>query len=136
MAVSPFSISQPMRLPRAMTKPDCPEKNVLHLLLQTHDTTLAENLYLYLPDKYMEWLKPNIIQEITQISKDKALLNLSSDALVKDLKIEIGNTAKLSDNYIDLLPGKQKQIEMQFEGFSEKTSQQIKLISVTSEFNR
>jgi len=132
LAVGPFSASQSVHLPRAMTIPDNPEKNALHLQLQAHDTTLAENLYLYLPDKYIDWPRPQVTQKITPIAQNKVLLTLRSDVLVKDLRIEAADTTRLSDNFLDLLPETQTQIEMQFEGPLKQLNPRIKLTTVAS----
>jgi beta-mannosidase len=132
LSVGPCSASHPIHLPRALTNPDNPEKNALHLMLQTHDTTLAESLHLYLPDKYIDWPKPLVSQQLTPIGQNKALLTLRSDVLVKDLRVDIDGPAELSDNFINLLPETQIQIEMQFDSPLEQPGPRIKLTSVAS----
>jgi len=134
LAVGPFSTSPPLHLPKALTNPDNPEKTVLHLTLQTHDTTLAENLYFYLPDKYIDWPKPLITHEMTPISQNKTLLTLCSNVLVKDLRIDVPGDVTLKDNFLDLLPQTQVQIEMQVETPIEQLDRRIELTSVASAF--
>ncbi len=132
LAVGPFTASQPVHLPRAMTNPDNPEQNVLYLKLQTHDNTLAENLYFYLPDKYIDWPQPLITHEMTPIGQDKVLFTFRSDVFVKDLRVDVADAAALSDNFLSLLPDTRKQIEIQFEGPLKQPDPRIKLTSVAS----
>jgi beta-mannosidase len=134
LAVGPFTASQPMHLPKALTNPQSPERNVLSVKLQTQETTLAENLHFYLPDKYIDWPRPNITHQVTPIGPDKVLLNLCSDVLVKDLCIDVTGAAALCDNFISLLPDKSRQIEIRFEGEQKQHEPQIKLTSVASSF--
>ncbi|MFA5423162.1 MAG: sugar-binding domain-containing protein [Phycisphaerae bacterium] len=115
LTVGPFSASQPVHLPRALSRPANPEKSVLHLQLCTHETVLAENLYLYLPDKQIDWPVAQLVTNTTPVADDKLLLTISSDVLAKDLKIDAPHLVWLSDNYIDLLPGSQAVLEMQFD---------------------
>ena len=132
LTVGPFSASRPVHLPRALTFPEKPEKNALYLELQTYDTTLAENIYFYLPDKYIDWPEPNLTQQLTQVSRDKALLTLRSDTIAKDVRIESEHILELSDNFIDLLPGTQRQVEVQFDNPPEEFDSQIKITTVAS----
>lgn len=131
LAVGPFAVSQPVRLPRALTNPQNPERNVLSLKLQTPKAALAENLHLYLPDKYIDWPEPTIDSEITPIGPDKLLLTLRSNVLVKDLRIDIPGAA-LSDNFLSILPNTNRQVEVRLETPMKPPQPQIEFTSVAS----
>jgi beta-mannosidase len=133
LAVGPFTASQPVHLPKALTNPQNPERNVLYLKLQTHETILAENLYSYLPDKYIDWPRPSITNETTQIGPDELLLTFHSDVFIRDLRINVPGATALSDNFLSLLPDTNRQIEIQFEDPTKQSDPRIEFTSVASE---
>jgi len=135
LAVGPFSAARPLHLPRALAEPDNPEKCALHLLLQTYDTTLAENLYLYLPDKYIDWPSALVKHELAQIDANKCLLTLSSDTIAKDAAIDVPTAVGFSDNYIDLLPRTPRQIHVCFDRPVKDLAQCVRITTVASALN-
>lgn len=132
MAVGPFTTSQPVHLPKALTNPQYPERNVLSLKLQNQETTLAENLHFYLPDKYIDWPRPQASYELTPIGRDRILLTFQSDVFVRDLRVDAAGAAVLSDNFFSLLPNTNKQIEIQFKDSMKQPELRIELTSVAS----
>ena len=105
--VSPFSKSTPLKLPKAITSPSLPEKSCLHLLLEKDGKKIAENLFFYLPDKYIDWPKPKINSQLRQITDRQWKLKLAPNTVIRDLQIHPdrdGMSLKISDNFIDLLP--------------------------------
>jgi beta-mannosidase len=132
LTVSPFSSSRPLHLPKALALPEKPEQNALHLKMQTNNDVPVENIYFYLPDKYIDWTEPNITQQLIQVEGNKALLVLNSDNIAKDIKIESEHILELSDNFFDLLPGKERQIELRLSDSIQEADIQIKLTNVAS----
>lgn len=135
LAVGPFSASRPLHLPRALTRPDNPEKSALHMLLQTYETTLAENLYLYMPDKYIDWPRAVVTHELAQTDANKYLLTLCSDTVAKDVRIDVPAAVKLSDNYIDLLPRTPRQIHVHFGQAVKNPESGVSVTTVASALN-
>ncbi|MHC4075707.1 MAG: beta-mannosidase [Planctomycetota bacterium] len=107
VAVGPYSNSIHFKLPRAIALPENPEKSALHLIFQGDGKKLAENLILYLPDKYIDWPKTQITAQVTSKDNKRWSLSLKSDAVAKDVQIQLTPDMpplQLSDNFIDLIP--------------------------------
>jgi len=102
--VSPFDASTPVSLPRNFVAPENPQKSFLHLVLENDDRKIAENTFLYMPDKYIEYVSPQIEKDLARISEKQWALTLSSSVLVKDVHLESDTDAVFSDNFFDLLP--------------------------------
>ena len=66
------------------------------------------------------------------IGKYIALLRYRPDTIAKDVRIESEHILELSDNFIDLLPGTQRQVEVQFDNPPEEFDSQIKITTVAS----
>jgi beta-mannosidase len=135
-AVGPYSASHPIRLPRAVAEPANPERCVLRLQLQSYDTTLAENLHFYLPDKYIDWPQPTITNQLSQTDAKTGLLTLSSDTFARDVVVHLPGAVKLSDNYVDLLPHKSIQIHVQFDSAIKDTASAVQTNCVASALGR
>ena len=111
--ISPYSKSTEIILPRAFLNPIFPEKNVLRLAVVEQQLT-AENLYLYMPDKYIKFRPMEIDFNLHPISNREILLKLKSRYFVRDLEMVPPQDAYLGDNFINLLPGRDYEIPVCF----------------------
>ncbi len=112
LTVAPFSTSVTINLPRIFTFPENPEKTALHLLVEKEGVKIAENLLLYLPDKFIGWPNVTIENQITRITDSLWKINLKSNAVAKDVQIKTAPNVWCSDNFIDLLPGSETEINL------------------------
>jgi len=115
IAIGPFSISTPLKLPKAIVFPTHPDKSCLHLLMDKEGKEIAENLFFYLPDKYIDWPKVEITRQFSQITEKQWKLKLKSNAIAKDVQISTTLPAQLIDNFIDLLPNCNYEITINFD---------------------
>jgi len=95
-----------LKLPKSIARPTYPEKCALHLILEKGDKKIAENLFLYLPDKYIDWPGVKITGRLVQKNADRCELTLRSNSVVKDIKLSAGE-ATFGDNFFDLIPSEQ-----------------------------
>ncbi len=114
LAIGPLSTSAPLRLPKALVRPRDPHQSLLQLALENDDGTIAQNNFLYLPDKYMDWPKTQIVRTFTQLDDRKWTITLKSDTVAKDLQITTHLPAQLSDNYVDLIPQQPCELTIDF----------------------
>lgn len=114
VALGPFSNSRPFKLPKAILQPEYPDRCVLRIALEDQDSLIAENHFLYLPDKYTDFPHVSINRKLEHIKDGRWKLSLQSDAFVKDLQIVTRQGAELSDNFIDLLPEQNCEIIIDF----------------------
>jgi len=104
IAIAPFSTSTPPKLPKTIIFPMHPDKSCLHLVIDRNGEKIAENLFFYLPDKYIDWPKAEISKSFSQITDKQWKLKLKSNAIAKDVQISTSVAAQFSDNFIDLIP--------------------------------
>ena len=107
IAIGPFGTSSKLKLPREFVSPANPHKSALHLVMERDGEKIAENLFLYLPDKYIDWPDVEITKRFSKINDTQWKLNLKANAVVKDLLIQSPGAempARFSDNFIDLIP--------------------------------
>jgi len=104
IAIGSFSTSALLKLPKAIVAPFHPDKSALHLVMEKDGKKIAENLFLYLPDKYIDWPKAEITRRFSRITEKKWKLKLRSNAIAKDVHISTTVPAQFSDNFIDLVP--------------------------------
>jgi hypothetical protein len=104
IAIAPFSTSTPPKLPKTIISPTHPDKCCLHLVIDKDGEKIAENLFFYLPDKYIDWPKVEISKCFSQITDKRWKLKLKSNTVAKDVQISASVAAQLSDNFIDLIP--------------------------------
>jgi len=104
VSISPFSVSAPFKLPKAIAMPDELHDSVLHLAMQNDDKFLAQNTFLYTPDKFINYPRCDISQKLEHIDEVTYRLHLSAPAFVKDLFIEIPWALHIWDNFLDLVP--------------------------------
>jgi len=102
--IGAYGTSPSPKLPKAITSPAHPEKCALHLVMEKDGKKIAENLFLYLPDKYIDWPHVKITTDSSRINDNLCSLKLKSSAIAKDVKISVPVPAQLSDNFIDLVP--------------------------------
>ena len=133
VALGPFSNSRPFKLPKAFLQPDHPACCVLRIALEDQDSIIAENHFLYLPDKYIDLPDVNINRQLTHIKDDQWKLTLQSNAFVKDLQIVTRQSAELSDNFIDLPARRNCKIIVDFKDKCTSPENAVQLRSVSRE---
>jgi len=104
VSIGPFASSVSFKLPGEMTHPDSPNHCCLRLVVEKHGRKIAENLFFYAPDKYINWPVPRIDEQLAPINQRQWKLRLTSNVLAKDVQISTSPPAKLSDNFFDLMP--------------------------------
>ncbi|MBN1796003.1 MAG: glycoside hydrolase family 2 protein [Sedimentisphaerales bacterium] len=129
-AVGPFSVSRPVKLPKALTFPAEPEKVALYAVFETNKGNAVSNLFFYLPDKYIPFPKANINQQLSCVGEKRAVLTLTSEVLTRDVFIESRHHAEPGDNYINLLPNTPKQIGLKLESSVNEVQHKIKVFSL------
>jgi len=112
VTIEPFSDSRFLELPEEIATANNMEKRVLHLVLEENGKPIAENVLLFVPDKYINWPVPHIDSKLIPSDNGTSKLVLKADTVVKDLHISIDGKAELSDNFIDLLPDREYEINI------------------------
>lgn len=115
VAVAPFRTSVPLKLPKTIIFPAHPDKSALCLTMENNGQKIAENLFLYLPDKYVDWPEAEITSRLSPIAENQWKLKLKSNAVVRDVQISTTVDAKLSNNFIDLIPPGESEITIECE---------------------
>jgi len=100
----PFSYSNPLQMPKEIVTPSDPNDRCLHLTVESGGKIIAENLYFYLPDKYINWPKAIIEKQLSRTDDTNWQLQLKADVLVKDFCIQADEDIILSNNFMDLMP--------------------------------
>jgi len=101
---SPFSRTANLKLPKAFIYPAEPENSILHLLMKDKNgRRTAENLFFYLPDKYINWPDAKVDQELMQLTAERWKLTLKSNTVMRDIQILTALPAQLNDNFINLM---------------------------------
>ena len=78
----------------------------------------------------MDWPEAKISTTLSRITENRWNLKLNSGVLVKDVQIRTAETAKLSDNFFDLMPNEELEIRMDFKKGIAETEPDFELISV------
>ncbi|MGA1979213.1 MAG: glycoside hydrolase family 2 protein [Sedimentisphaerales bacterium] len=104
IAIGPFSTLTLPKLAKTIISPTHPDKSCLHLVIDKDGKKIAENLFFYLPDKYIDWPKVEISKGFSQTTDKQWKLKLKSSAIAKDVQISTPVAAQFSDNFIDLIP--------------------------------
>ncbi|MHC4122779.1 MAG: beta-mannosidase [Planctomycetota bacterium] len=125
--VAPFGTSVPLKLPKAMACPPEPTNSALYLTLQSNNMQISENLFFYLPDKFIDWPIPQITKKISKIDENKWKLNLKSNAVTTDVHISSAVPAVFSDNFINLIPPQYREIIVDFNRPVSSAESQIKV---------
>ncbi len=115
-------------LPGMYQRPDRADGCVLAMKIVTGGKVLANNTFLYVPDKQIVWPEPEIKKELLD-QDGRNVLKLSSDVFVKDLQISAGPDVRMADNYFDMLPGVEYTVALESDDAG-ITLDQIKLRSV------
>jgi hypothetical protein len=97
-------------------------------------TAKKENLFFYLPDKYIDWPEAEITSRISQINDRQLKLKLKSNAIAKDVQIKSFVEAEFSDNFIDLIPPEEREITLDCEQPVSSIESELLLSSVKSVF--
>jgi beta-mannosidase len=104
VAIASFSTLTLPKLAKTIISPTQPDKCCLHLVIDRNGEKIAENLFFYLPDKYIDWPKVEISKRFSQITDKQWKLKLKSNAIAKDVQISTYVAAQFSDNFIDSIP--------------------------------
>ena len=72
----------------------------------------AQNLFFYLPDKYIDWPSPKIERTTSQTAENQWILKLISDTLIRDVQIKSVGDILCEDNFIDLFPHRQIEVKI------------------------
>ncbi len=116
-------------LSKNFQRPEVAERCVLVIKLVAGDEVIADNTFLYVPDKHAVWPEPQIKKEF--LDRDgRETLTLSCNVFVKDLQISAGPDVRISDNYFDMLPGVEYTVILESVGNAAIEPGQIKLRSV------
>ncbi len=75
-----------------------------HLAMEKDGEKITENLFFYLPDKYVDWPDTKITTQLSQITDKQWKLKLKSNTVTKDIQILSDRPAQFSENFIDLVP--------------------------------
>ncbi len=134
VAITPFSTSTSPKLPKAIIFPTCPDKSALHMIVEKNGKKIAENLFFYLPDKYIDWPKVEITTHFSQINDRQLKLRLKSNAIAKDVQIKSFVAAEFSDNFMDLIPPEEREITIDCEQPVPSIESELRLSSVKSIF--
>jgi len=134
VTVAPFSHSVLLKLPRAIVCPAEADKSALHLQLNYGGRKIAENLFFYLPDKYIDWPRPSITTHLARDSEKTWKLKLTTNALAKDVEIQTGEQIHLTNNFIDLLPPNQYHVQLHPAHTSYAPSPTVRLRSLNTIF--
>ncbi len=155
IAIAPFSTLAPPKLPKTTISPAQPDKSALHLVIDKDGKKIAENLFFYLPDKYIDWPKVEISKRFwvparrgpsqitnTTLRSSTSLrstskrwkLKLKSNAIAKDVQISTSAAAQFSDNFIDLIPPDEFEITIDCEQHLSSIEPVLQLRSLKSVF--
>jgi len=110
----PFGVSTPLKLPRALVAPDVPHCCALHLLLKQDDVAIARNLFLYVPDKHVQWSPVNISAHAERMADTTWEVTVTADAIAKDLRITSKQPAAFSDNFLDVIPPRPAKVHVTY----------------------
>ncbi|MHC4572076.1 MAG: beta-mannosidase [Planctomycetota bacterium] len=134
VAIAPFSTSASPKLPKTTIFPTHPDKSALHLLIEKDSKKIAENLFFYLPEKYISWPKIKITKHLSQITDKQWKLKLKSNAIAKDVQISTSVAAQFSENFIDLIPPDEFEITIDCEQQISSIESVLQLRSLKSVF--
>ena len=85
----------------------------MHVAVTSDRKTAAENLCLYLPDKYIDWPAPRIAVSCKRAADSRWKVILRSETLAKDVFLSSGSaglTPSFADNFFDLIPQRDREI--------------------------
>jgi len=95
---------------------------------------LQKNLLFYLPDKYISWPEIKITRHFSQVNDKQWKLKLKSNAIAKDVQISTFVAARLSDNFIDLIPPNEFEMTIDCEQQLSSIESVLRLRSLKSVF--
>jgi beta-galactosidase/beta-glucuronidase len=104
VSLAPFSTSAAFKLPGAFARPDDPQSVILFATISTEKAQLAQNTFLFVPDKYITWPQPKIDIQLLQVSDEFWKIVLYSEAPAKDVFVKPAQGFWPRDNFFDLLP--------------------------------
>ena len=127
LTIAPFSTSISLKLPREIAFPPHPDKSALHLLMTGNDQKIAENLFFYLPDKYIDWPGVKITKYLYRIADRKWKMKLQSNAVAKDVQISGADPVQFSNNFFDLVPPDELEVTIECQQQSTSIESQLQL---------
>jgi beta-mannosidase len=108
--ISPHSASTPLKLPKNFVCPADPAASLLHIALAKDEKLLAENVFLYMPDKYINRPDLTIQYQLRRDSETQWKLGLTCQKPATDVRISVAAAATVSDNFFDMFPGRQYEV--------------------------
>ncbi len=129
IALSSATCSNPYSLPKSFCRPECQRNAFLHLCLSADDTVVTENVYFFAPDKYLQWPNNNIDLNVESDQTNRWQVTLTAQSVTRDLQLIPPGKARLSDNFLTLLPGQPKTICIDFKGNAPGIQTPLQLIS-------
>ena len=102
----------------------------IYARIETNDDYADENIYYLLPTKELSLQQPDIEYSLN-VESNRLKVRLKSDVLVKNLYLWFDSfTGNFSDNFFDLLPGREKEITIPFQPELTGNVPELKMISV------
>jgi len=102
--------------------------------LQVDGKTVSSNLIYFVPTKLVQLPHTNIAADLTQ-QGSSYLLRLSSPALARSVYASFsGLDAKLSDNYVNLLPNEPVEITITSQATLDQLKSNLKITSLVDAF--
>jgi beta-mannosidase len=128
-AISPYSRSPLYPVPKSFLRGANPYTHFLYLQLFNETDTLAENYYFFEPDKYLQYKTGDINLQIDRQDEHRLVVDIQAKTVVRDLCIIPPFPSRLSDNFITLLPGSSRQIEIRFDDSVPSIQTPFKMLS-------
>ncbi|MDD5327060.1 MAG: hypothetical protein PHY02_04505 [Phycisphaerae bacterium] len=128
VAIGPFSTLSLTKLAKTIISPANPEKSCLHIILDKDGEKIAEKLFFYLPDKYIDWPKAEISRSFSRMTEKRWTLKLKSNAIARDVQISASAAVQFSDNFIDLIPPNEFEITIDCEHRARRDTSSIESV--------
>ena len=106
-----------------------PRTSLLYLNLFDENSAIAENFYFFEPDKYLQYPTGDIELEIIPSEKNTWHVTLNAKTVMRDLQLIPPRHGRLSDNFITLLPGRQGEVDVQFEDNAPAVCTPVQILS-------
>jgi len=108
---------------------------VLKATLSESGTAISENLYYFCQPKNLELTDPGIIRRIIPVNEGYRII-LIAKSLAKNVYLSFDNyTGFFTDNYFDLLPGKEVTVEFLTKDGIGDPEGELKIISLVDTYN-
>jgi beta-mannosidase len=90
-----------------------PTSQCLVAMLSVRGNMVAKSAYFARPLKEMRFPLPKLLIQREQVDEEKQKITISADAYARNVAItNLPDSAQISDNYFDLLPGELRELEI------------------------